>query len=139
MEAGYRGFRLFELMLIVAVVGSISVAVIPPLTQASTEDNIINVVGILHHVRSQIDLYRAQHKGKLPSADTPAAFEKAMTLKDAEGFGPYMDQLPVNPFNQSNTVRVSSDADQGAGTFGWHFNPTTGDFHADDSISHSQL
>jgi general secretion pathway protein G len=90
MEARNGGFGLPELMLIVAVLAAISVAVIPPLTQVSTEENIVNAVSILHHVCSQVDLYKAEHKGKPP-------FE----------------------------IR------------GWHLNPMAGDFHADDSISHS--
>jgi general secretion pathway protein G len=139
MESGYRGFKLFELLLIAAVLGSIGMAVIPPLTQASTEDHIINVISILHQVRSQIDLYKAQHKGMLPPAHTPEAFEKAMTQKDAKGYGPYMEELPLNPFNNLSSVRVNSSKDWGAGTHGWHFNSITGDFHADDSLCHSQL
>ncbi len=139
MEAGYRGFKLFELLLVAAVLGSISFAVIPPLTQAGTEDRIISMISTLHHVRSQINLYKAQHNGIMPPSDTQGAFETAMTAKDTDGFGPYMKELPVNPFNQLSSVRTSPSPDQGAGTHGWHFNPITGDFHADDSLCHAQL
>jgi general secretion pathway protein G len=139
MEAGRRKQKLFELLLIAVVLGSIGFVAIPPFTQASTEDNIIHIVGVLHHIRSQIDLYEAQHNGALPPTDTPDAFEKAMTQKDAAGFGPYMESMPVNPFNQLKTVRISSDAGHAAGTHGWCFNPATGDFCADDSQCHAQL
>ncbi|MDO8303048.1 MAG: hypothetical protein Q7T18_07395 [Sedimentisphaerales bacterium] len=134
METGHKGFKLFELVLIAAVFGSVGVTVIPQFTQAGSEDNIIQMMGALHHVRSQIDLYRAQHKGMLPTA-----FETAMTQKDAAGFGPYMQSLPVNPFNRLNTVRVNGDPGSGAGMHGWHYNSATGDFYADDSKCHSQL
>jgi general secretion pathway protein G len=139
MEAEHRGFKLFELLFIAAVLGSIGTVVVPPLTQASNEDNIVYIVGVLHNMRSQIDLYKAQHNGLLPPADAPEIFERALTQKDAKGLGPYMKALPVNPFNQLSTVRISSDGDQGAGAHGWHFNKITGDFHADDSIGHAQL
>ena len=139
METGYKGFRLFELALIAAVIGSVGVTIIPQFTQASNEDHIINMMGMLHQIRSQIDLYKAQHNGMLPSGDTPEAFCKSMIQKDADGFGPYMEEFPINPFNQSSSVRISSEADQGQGTHGWHYNSTTGDFYADDNKYHSQL
>jgi general secretion pathway protein G len=139
MEAEHRRFKFFELILIAAMLGSVGVTVIPQFTQAGNEDNIINMMGMLHQIRSQIDLYKAQHNGMLPSADTPEAFTAAMTKKGADGFGPYMEEFPTNPFNQFNSVRMSSKADQGKGTHGWHFNPTTGDFYADDNSCHAQL
>jgi general secretion pathway protein G len=139
MEAEHRGFKFFELALIAAVLGSVGVTVIPQFTQASNEDNIINMIGTLHQIRSQIDLYKAQHNGMLPRADTPEAFTTAMTQKGADGFGPYIQEFPTNPFSQSSSVRISSKADQGKGTHGWHYNPATGDFYADDSKCHSQL
>ena len=139
METGHKGFKFFELALVAAVLGSVGFAVLPQFTQAGTEDHIITMMGTLHQIRSQIDLYKAQHNGKLPPADTPEALCTAMTQKDAAGFGPYMAEVPTNPFNQSSSVRVSSEADQGNGTHGWHYNPATGDFYADDSKCHSQL
>jgi len=139
METGHKGFRLFELALIAAVLGSVGVTVIPQFTQASNEDHIINMIGMLHQIRSQIDLYKAQHNGMLPPADAAETFCKAMTKKGADGLGPYMEEFPTNPFNQSGSIRISSEADQGQGTHGWHYNSATGDFYADDNKCHSQL
>lgn len=138
MKPYYKKFSVIEFLIIAAVLGSISFAVIPPLTQASTEDNIIAVISILNHVRSQIDLYKAQHKGMLPPS-TPEAFVKAMTQKGPDGLGPYLKELPANSFNNSNLVRITSDTDPGQGTHGWHYNSSTGEFHADDSSCHANL
>ena len=139
METGHKGFKLFELVLIAAVLGSIGVVVVPQFTQAGNEDNIITMMGTIHQIRSQLDLYKAQHKGVLPPSDTAEAFKAAMTTKGSDGFGPYMAEFPTNPFNQFDSIRISSTADQGKGTHGWHFNSATGDFYADDNRCHSQL
>jgi general secretion pathway protein G len=139
MKTEYPKFRFVELVIIAAVLGFISFTVIPPLTQASTEDNIVAVVSVLSHVRSQIDLYRAQHKGMLPPADTPEEFKKALTQKDRHGLGPYIKEFPVNSFNGLDIVRINSVPDQGAGSHGWHYNSKTGEFHADDSPWHANL
>lgn len=139
METGHKGFRLFEFALIAAVLGSVGFTVLPQFTQAGNEDNIINMMGTLHQIRSQIDLYKAQHNGMLPPSETPEAFTAAMTKKGDDGFGPYMQEVPANPFNQLSSVRISSESDQGNGTHGWHYNSTTGDFYADDSSCHAQL
>ena len=139
MKKGHKGFKLFELALILAAIGSIGFTVIPQFTQAGTEEHIISTMGILHQIRSQIDLYKAQHNGSLPPAQTAQEFEKAMTQKDALGFGPYMAQIPANPFNGLRSVRITTDSDMSSGTHGWCYNPQTGDFYADDNKCHAQL
>ena len=45
MEAEHRGFKLFELMFITAVLGSIGIVVVPPLTQASNERSAMQAHG----------------------------------------------------------------------------------------------
>jgi general secretion pathway protein G len=139
METEHKRFKFFELVLIAAVLGSVGVTVIPQFTQAGDEDNIITLMGMLHQIRSQIDLYKAQHNGALPPGGKVEAFTAAMTQKGIDGFGPYMEEIPTNPFNQSSSVRIGSEPDQGAGTHGWYYNIATGDFYADDNKCHSQL
>jgi general secretion pathway protein G len=139
MKTEYPKFKLIELVIIVAVLGFISFTVIPPLTQASTEDNIIAVVSVLNHIRSQIDLYKAQHSGMLPPSGTPEEFKKALTQKGPDGLGPYIKEFPVNAFTGLETVRINPVPDQGAGSHGWHYNSKTGEFHADDSSCHANL
>ena len=90
-------------------------------------------------MRSQIEFYKIQHNGDLPGAAADVNFAQALTQKtNAEGslnptgrgYGPYMRNIPVNPFDDLDTVEI--DGVLGGGDHGWHFNSTTGKFHADD-------
>jgi hypothetical protein len=90
-------------------------------------------------MRSQIELYKIHHNGDLPGTTADVNFVQAMTQKTnadgslyptGRGYGPYMRNIPVNPFNGLDTVEI--DGVLGGGDHGWHFNSKTGKFHADD-------
>jgi hypothetical protein len=53
-------------------------------------------------------------------------------------FGPYLQSLPVNLFNDSAAIRMDGAA-AGANIAGWRFNTMTGAFNADDSPDHSMF
>lgn len=100
----------------------------------------------LQTVRSQIGSYRIQHDDELPGTTEGVSFIEALTLKtNADGsiakegrFGPYLQQFPVNGFNGLDTVEIDECPGGGnygcpGGTdYGWHYNTTTGGFHAGD-------
>ena len=51
---------------------------------------------------------------------------------DADGspgtdFGPYLQSIPENPFDNSNAVKSTLN-----GSGGWYYNNNTGDFRAND-------
>ena len=112
--------------------------VVPQFTSASVEliDTPLN--SDLQAMRSQIELYKIHHNGDLPGTATNVNFAQALTQKtNADGslnptgrrFGPYMRKIPVNYHNGLDTVEI--DGVLGGGDYGWHFNTTTGKFHAD--------
>jgi hypothetical protein len=48
-------------------------------------------------------------------------------------FGPYLQKMPTNQFNNKSAIEVGTGAAAGGTTYGWYFNSTTGAFQADDS------
>jgi hypothetical protein len=87
----------------------------------------------LQTVRGQLELYRLQHNGTLP---TVANFVDAMTKKtDADGtvnaatgkYGPYLQAIPVNPIN--NNAEVVGTANPAKG---WVYDVAAGTFKASD-------
>ncbi len=92
----------------------------------------------LQTMNSQIELYKVQHEGRLPGAGT-ATFWEAMTGQTninggiGSDYGPYVQKILTNPFNDLNTVDVSGTGILGDDSHGWDFNPTTGAFRADNS------
>jgi len=135
------GFTLVEILIVVVILGILAAIVIPQFTDASTEAKTSSLCSDLQTMRSQISLYKVQHNDDLPGAGT-ATFEEAMEgLTDIDGavaaapgagvYGPYMQSVPTNPFNDLATVDI--DGVLGDDSHGWHLDSSTGKFQADDS------
>mgnify|MGYP001239140831 CR=1 FL=1 len=136
-----RGFTLVELMIIVAILGILAAIVIPEFGSNTCEAKTSALSSDLAAIRKQIELYRYHHQEQLPAAvgETGDDFVRRLTTKtDKAGnsgtaFGPYFLRMPVNPFNNRDTVRIG-DVAAGANTHGWRFDPVTGQFCADDNF-----
>jgi general secretion pathway protein G len=141
-----RGFTLVEILIVVVILGILAAIVIPQFTEASTEAKTSSLCTDLQTMRSQVELYKIQHNDELPG-DGTASFVEALTGKtdiagavNAAGpYGPYIQKIPTNQFNNLATVDVEAGTTNlGGGNTGWHFDSDTGAFHADDD-AHSAL
>jgi general secretion pathway protein G len=138
------GFTLVEVLIVVLLLGILAAIVVPQFTGASNVTRTSTLATDLHRIRSQIELYKYQHKDQYPAipGEATADFVRRMTTStDADGnagndFGPYMQRIPINPFNDFNTVRIDGAA-AGVNTDGWRFDAVTGSFQADDSAAHA--
>jgi type II secretory pathway pseudopilin PulG len=124
-----KHFSRIELIAATFIIGVVSVAVVPKFTQAGTEEKVSELIEGLEIMRVNLDLYRAEHDGQLPPCGSFKEFQTAMTRR-ARNYGPYIDDIPVNPFNNLSTVRFDG-ASAGTGTAGWRFDTKTGRFQAD--------
>ncbi len=124
---------------VLIIVGILAAIVVPQFTSASTDTVRWGLTyEKIMSVRSQIELYKIHHNGDLPGTAVGVSFVQAMTQKtNADGslnptsrYGPYLKNIPVNRYNGLDTVEI--DGVLGGGDYGWHFNSTTGKFHADD-------
>jgi general secretion pathway protein G len=140
------GFTLVEILVVVVLLGILAAIVVPQFSEAGSESRTSALLTDLHRVRSQIELYKFQHNDNFPAAtgETNDDFLRRMTTKtDVDGnagidFGPYMQSIPVNPFNDRSTVRIDGAA-AGSNSVGWRFDTATGAFQADDSAAHAGL
>jgi len=150
MENERRGFTVMEIFMVIVILCIVAAVAVPRVSQANAENRTSDMVGKLHLVRSQIQLYKSQHAGLLPGQKvsggdiTQADFIEAMTTRSAvDGYGPYLDQMPENPFVDGDTaddVICVSDANllpTGAEGTGWWLNAATGRFLACDSKFHT--
>jgi general secretion pathway protein G len=135
------GFTLVEILIVVVILGILAAIVIPQFTDASTEAKTSSLASDLQTMRSQIELYKIQHNDVPPSY---ANFAAQMTgTTDVAGattgtdYGPYMQKVPTNPFNDLDTLDNSDTP--GDGTAGWEYYESTGAIYADDSNSHAAL
>ncbi len=126
-----------EIIIITVVLGVVAMRVVPRFTVASPESKICNLIDGLQEMRAQLDLYRAQYYGCLPDVNSFAVFQTALTTGIGR-YGPYIKDVPANPFNGLGTVRFDGEP-AGAGTAGWRLDTRTGLFQADDSVAHAGL
>ena len=139
------GFSLVEFVAVVFLL-SILAVVVPHISRASVETTTSALASDLLEVRSKIELYKLHHNGRLPAAkgETAVDFLRKMTTQtDAKGdpgtdFGPYLEIIPVNPYNNSAEVRIDG-AVAGTDIAGWRFDTMTGAFQADDSPDHAMF
>ncbi len=129
-----RGFSLVELIIVVVIMAILAAVIIPQFGETTKDAKISTLKATLQAVRSQLELYKIQHKEKYP---TKAAFSDAMLKKTKDDgtvdatngtYGPYLMQLPVNPMDNSTTL---SDTQNGSG--GWAYDGATGSFKANDT------
>jgi len=126
-----------EVVFIAVVLSVVAMTVGPKFTKAGPESKISDLIDGLEKMRVQLDLYRAQHNESFPPFDSFESFETAMTKK-VDKYGPYVKRIPVNPFNNLNTVRFDGEP-AGAGKAGWRFDTETGLFQADNSPVYAGL
>lgn len=126
-----------RILMVALVLGLVGKAVSPQFAGASAEKKVSMLLDGLQLMRAHLDLYRAQHGDSLPPTDSLAGFQAAMTRRAGQ-FGPYVDDIPANPFNGLNTVRFNGEP-AGADKAGWRLDTRTGLFQADNDVAYAAL
>src|ERR1044072_2125561 len=104
-------FTLIEVLIVVVIMAILAATIIPQFTDSTKDAKSSTVKFNLHTLRSQIELYRTQHIGINPAA-TLVELTVSTDANRAQGsganypYGPYIREVPVNPFNNKNTVTV---------------------------------
>ena len=109
------GFTLVEILIVVIILGILAAIVIPQFTNASQDARESSLLSQLQTLRSQIELYKLQHKDKLP--DLVTNWNPMTTKTNIDGgavapldYGPYMQSAPTNPVNTLSNVTNGDSA-----------------------------
>ncbi len=161
---GRRAFSIIEAAIVVIVLALVAATVVPRFSEAGiTENRMDDLCNHLQLLRSQIELYKVQH-GDDPPMRAPdgsivfdGQFEQMVCCTDTDGkvksrkprtrrddvhiFGPYLEDVPKNPFNGSTTIVRARDRNDipVPGNAGWAYIPETGEIFANDSAHHAAL
>src|SRR5688572_15939602 len=129
------GFTLVEVLIVVVIMAILAATIIPQFTDSTQDAKSSTVKFNLHTLRSQIELYKAQHNGITPGG-TLVELTVNTDIDGAQGtganfpYGPYIREIPDNPFTNQSTVTVITNAPAAAGDVtgsgGWLYNTTTG-------------
>ena len=127
-----------EVVIVGLVLGITAWVLVPQFSQAANNGRLHVLSGELHALRAQIERYRADHDGRYPSAEHFVAQMTGRTRADGSrcepddvgvSFGPYLHEIPINPFTGGNRVGVA----QGDGTAGaqpdWCYDEAAGQIH----------
>jgi prepilin-type N-terminal cleavage/methylation domain-containing protein len=131
-------FTLIELLIVVVILAILAAAVIPQFNDSTADAKSSTARINLGVLRKQIQLYKTQHDGRVPSADLNE-LTKGTDVTGAAGtdFGPYILRIPENPLTGSNKVRAATAnppaAASGASDAGWLYHAATGNIWIDDS------
>ena len=143
------GFTLVEILIVVVIMGILAAIVVPQFSQSSDDARASSTTQNLQSMRSQVDLYRNQHEGRLPGStsdsDDDATFRDQLTLPTNESgttggfadtafpYGPYIhNEVPANPFNSSRRVKnvgtfpATAPGGNTPGDPGWIYERTSG-------------
>ncbi len=132
-----KRLSLLEIVIIAVLLGIISKAVVPRISQAGEEKKIQQLVEDLQRMRTCLDLYIAQHENQLPPTSSYESFARALTKKKGI-YGPYIDQIPTNPFNGLNTIRFNG-LPAGSNLAGWRLDTDSGLIQADNGANYADL
>src|SRR5207247_2950615 len=104
-------FTLIEVLIVVVIMAILAATIIPQFTDSTKDAKGSTVKFNLSTLRSQIQLYRTQHNGTNPTG-TLVELTTTTDLSGTQGtgaafpYGPYLRQIPVNPFSNLNTVKT---------------------------------
>jgi len=135
----HKAFTLIEVLIVVIIMAVLAATIIPQFSTSTTDAKESSLKFNLHTIRSQIEMYKAQHLNNCP---TFAKFDVQMTeASDINGlkvgdldFGPYIQgELPENPFVGSNAIVAVAAAGVEpiaivAGGAGWQYDESNGGF-----------
>ncbi len=150
-----KGFTLVEILIVVIILGILAAMILPQFSSATESARASMLMDDLRVMRTQLEVFKAQHNGVPPgfpgcdSTQTPteaAMLDHVTRSSNSAGataavntpgypYGPYMRELPTNPFNGKSTVRVLSASDtlpdSPADQYGWVYQPSSMTFKSD--------
>ncbi len=139
----HRAFTLVEVLIVVILLGILAAIAVPQIANAAYESKVSAVLQDLRRIRSQIQLYRAQHNDTYPGREfvdqmtkyTNVDGEVSDTRDEEFCLGPYLDRIPPNPISGDERVRVQGGLRRPYRAprrdRGWWYNFRRGEFRAD--------
>ncbi len=136
------GFTLVEVLIVVVIMAILAATIIPQFSNSTNDAKSSTARFNLNTLRSQIELYKSQHNGSLPSqtlVELTSTTSTSGTIGTGTGFpyGPYVQSIPVNPYNNSSTV-VAAGANPPTATVsgaGWLFDLSSGKIWINDTTT----
>lgn len=123
-----KGFTLVEILIVVVILGILAALVVPQYASATDDAKKTATVDQLVKLRQAVSLYYYQHNSQFPSVTSgDGTWGELMT-------GGYFKVAPANLYvegSNGTVVTIGTSPDSTPTTsYGWIFNPATGDVWA---------
>lgn len=152
-----KAFTLVEILVVVVLLGVLAAIVIPAFANSTTSAKDSALAVDMQLLRRVILVYKSQHlevgpgypNGDTTQAPTEQAFIDQTTMASnmngqtaaigTPGFnrGAYLMKIPVNPFNQKDTVEMLADGQafpaNADGSHGWIYKAATSEIRTDNT------
>lgn len=148
MNRKRSGFTLVEILIVVVIMAVLAATIIPQFTSSTKDAQTSTAVFNLQAMRSQIEMYKAQHNGVAPDKLVNLTFRSKSDRSTGTAgadpttypFGPYLINIPDNPLNNLNTETAITAPPTAApaGTSGWLYNKATGQVYLDDATLYTE-
>lgn len=136
-----HGFTLVEILIVVVIMAVLAATIIPQFSDSAKDAKANTALFNLHTLRSQIELYKANHDG-VPPDDLTKLTVKTNRAGETTGddlvYGPYIHAVPDNPLVDTNANVVQAPAvnppTATVANAGWLYDNATGEVwinHAD--------
>lgn len=152
-----RAFTLVEILIVVVLLGVLAAIVVPTVGKSTTMARETTLAMDLNLLRRFIPVYTSHHLETAPgypggnrsAVPTQQAFiDQAMLSSNSQGqtaarntpgfpLGPYLSNIPMNPFNKRDTVEILADdaafPEVANDSHGWICKPATGEIRPDNA------
>ena len=152
-----RAFTLVEVLIVTVLLGVLAAIVIPTVANSTTSAKDSALATDLQLLRRFVLVYKAHHlevapgypNGNTTAAPTELAFIEQATMSSnaggqtavigTPGFnrGPYMQRIPVNPFNNKSTIQMLGNGEDfpanADDSHGWIYKAATAEIRADST------
>ncbi len=132
-------FTLIEMLIVVVIMAILAATIIPQFTHSAAGAEAATTKFNLHTLRSQIELFKAQHGGVAPALDAATnTITELTTITTFKGqqYGPYLTIISEDSITTGSGVYASISpigSTDVTGNGGWWYDATTGEIHINNS------
>ena len=137
-KSGRRAFTLVEILIVVVILGILASIVVPQFTSATQDASKGATLDQLVKIRNAVSVYYLRHGNEWPDVTPGAGTWGGLVTVGGEYLRFPPKNMWVDPSHSTEIVFGANADTSYTGTYGWIYNPSTGDIWAGSYDDHDQ-